>query len=92
MKKQIDVLYIHDQLAKLDDRLDTVDQLLHSLDKTAALQQASLDEHMKRTALLEDALKPVKKAHETVQSIATLVIKFVAACGAVVAIWAAFKR
>lgn len=43
-----------EKLDKLDDRLD-------SMDKTLVKQEVNLKEHMRRTALLEDELKPVKK-------------------------------
>lgn len=42
------------KLDKLDDRLDSVD-------KTLVKQEANLGEHMRRTALLEEDLKPIKK-------------------------------
>lgn len=49
--------------SKLDrvlDKLDKLDERLDSVDKTLVKQEASLSEHIRRTELLEDDLKPVK--------------------------------
>ena len=45
---------IESKVDKLDDRLDTSE-------KVQVKQEANLAEHMRRTALLEEGLKPVQK-------------------------------
>jgi hypothetical protein len=90
--KKTDIQYIHDLLVKLDDRLDSMDQKLHSLDKTTVLQQVSLDEHIRRTNLIEQKLEPIEKHVNTVQTITTSVAKFVSGIAVLVGIVAAVRE
>lgn len=88
--KKTDIQYLHDMLVRLDDRLDDVDQKLHSLDKTSVLQQVSLDEHIRRTNLIEQKLDPIEKHVNTVQILSTNVAKFVGFAAVLAGIWTAF--
>lgn len=49
--------------------IDHIKRTLFSMDKTLALQQQSLDQHIKRTDLLEQKLEPVEKHVDQVQGI-----------------------
>lgn len=53
-KSDSEMAEVKQLILKLDDRLDSVD-------KTLVKQEANLSEHMRRTALLEDEIKPLKK-------------------------------
>ena len=46
---------------KIHERLDRIEEKLANIDKTLAVNTASLQEHIKRTNLLEEALKPVEQ-------------------------------
>lgn len=74
-KREIDRL--HGKLDKLDDRLDSVD-------KTLVRNTVSLEDHIRRTELLEQALKPVQQHITMLQGALKLVILFgiVASVGA----------
>ena len=85
-------------LIRLDDRLDDLDAKLHSLDKTTDLQRVSLEEHIRRTNLLEIALsetnksiQPIQEHVHSVTKITTFVFKFVSGAAVLVGIWTAFK-
>lgn len=45
----------------LPDQLDKIHERLTSIDKTLVRQEGHLAEHIRRTALLEDEIKPIKK-------------------------------
>jgi len=51
------------KLDKLDEQIKVLDKRLDSVDITLAKQQVSLDEHIKRTTLLENKVIPLEKAH-----------------------------
>lgn len=57
-----DMKFLHDLLVKIDDRLD--DML-----SVQIKQQASLDEHIRRTELLEAQMTPVQKHVHMVQGV-----------------------
>lgn len=61
-KKQENVDYVHDMLAGLDHRLDEMTVLL-------AKQQQSLEYHIKRTDLLQEEIKPIRKHVYMVQGV-----------------------
>ena len=50
---------------KIDSKLDRVETRLDTIDKTTVKQQTILDEHMRRTALLEAKVAPLEKAAPT---------------------------
>lgn len=52
---------ILERLSKIDVKVDKLDDRIASIDRTLAVNTESLVQHMRRTALLEDDLKPVKK-------------------------------
>lgn len=49
------------KLDKLDSKIDSTNDRLNSMDKTLVKQEENLKEHMRRTAILEEGLKPVQK-------------------------------
>ena len=51
----------NNQFLHLSDKLDIIDQRLDDVEKVLVLQEANLSEHMKRTALLENELRPLNK-------------------------------
>lgn len=61
-KKNEDVMkLVLNKLDKLDEKLDKANEKVSEIDKTLARNTDSLAEHMRRTSLLEDELKPIKK-------------------------------
>lgn len=66
MSDQSDVIKIVlERLDKIDDKFDLklskVEDRLGSIDKTLVKQEAQLAEHIRRTELLEQEIKPIKK-------------------------------
>ena len=51
------------QLDRIEQKVDKLDHRLDNVDITLAKQHVSLDEHIKRTALLESKVIPLEKAH-----------------------------
>lgn len=49
------------RLNRLEDKLDHISEKIGSIDTTLAAQHVSLKEHMRRTSLLEEDMKPIKK-------------------------------
>lgn len=49
------------KIERLEGKIDKVLEHIGSLDSTAAAQAIQLKEHIRRTALLEEELKPIKK-------------------------------
>lgn len=78
--KKADMQFIHDLLAKLDSRLDDIHE-------TQIKQAASLDEHIRRTALLERQMEPVRKHVHMVQGVGA----FIGLLALVATIWAVLK-
>lgn len=77
MKKD-EIDYIHDLLAKLDAQLDTMNE-------TLVRHDVNLANHMRRTELLEEALKPVIKHVDAVKGVGA----FIGLVAVLVAIWEA---
>lgn len=48
------------QLDKIEAKVDKIDGRLLVIDKTLVKQEANLKEHMRRTDLLENDLRPIK--------------------------------
>lgn len=71
----------------LSDKLDILDERLDSMENILVLQKANLEEHMKRTALLENEVGPLNKFMYASYGI----ISFVGFMGIVVAIYAAVR-
>lgn len=59
---KVDMKFIHDLLAKIDARLDDMHEI-------QIKQEASLSEHIRRTALLEEQMEPVRKHVHMVQGV-----------------------
>jgi hypothetical protein len=57
-----DMKFIHDLLSKVDSRLDDIHEV-------QIKQQASLDEHIRRTAILEKQISPIQKHVHMVQGV-----------------------
>lgn len=53
-----------DHLIRLENKIDKLDTKLSRVDVTLAAQHVSLKDHIRRTELLEEDMKPVK-AHVT---------------------------
>lgn len=74
-----------ERLLRIDGRLDTINEKLSSLAATAAMHQVSLEEHMRRTELLEksvtavqERIQPLEKS-EVRWALAAKVVAFLAA-------------
>lgn len=74
-----------ERLLRIDGRLDTINDKLSALAATATVHQATLDEHMRRTELLEksvaavqERIRPLEKS-EVRWALAAKVVAFVAA-------------
>lgn len=50
-----------DPMDRVLDKLDKMDEKIDGIDKTLVRNTASLEEHMRRTELLEAAIKPVQE-------------------------------
>lgn len=46
---------------RLEDKLDKISDKIGNIDVTLARQEVSLSEHIRRTNLLEEKLKPIEK-------------------------------
>lgn len=53
--------------SEANKRLEEIERLLASLDKTLALNTAHLEEHIRRTELLEEEVKPIKRHVEQIR-------------------------
>lgn len=75
---------------KLIKDVDHIKRSLASMDKTLALQEANLREHMKRTELLEKAMEPVEQHVEQVRG-AFKFVGFLLAISGVIAAYLALR-
>lgn len=78
---------INNQFLYLSDKLDILDERLDSMESVLIKQQANLEEHMKRTALLEDQVSPLNKFMYAAYGI----IAFVTFAGGVIAVVVAVR-
>lgn len=69
------------KLDKMDDKIDKIEDNLHNVDKTLVKQEANLQEHMRRTDLLEasqndlrDVVKPLTKIYTVGWGIGKIII------------------
>lgn len=60
-------------MERLEDKLDGVKTDISAINVTLAKQSVILDEHVKRTNLLEEQLKPVEDHVKLIKSIAKIV-------------------
>jgi septal ring factor EnvC (AmiA/AmiB activator) len=52
---------MQENLERLENKIDKLDEKLHSIDKTLIRQEASLAEHIKRTSINETQLEKFEK-------------------------------
>jgi chromosome segregation ATPase len=48
------------RITRIEEKLDGLSTTLHAVDKTLVAQHASLKEHIRRTALAEDAIEYIR--------------------------------
>lgn len=63
-----------DRLERIEDKLDAVAERINKIDITLAGQHVSLVDHIRRTALLEKAIVPIKKHVDAMQGAAKLIM------------------
>jgi chromosome segregation ATPase len=59
---------------RIEDKLDKLDERLDAMSTTLAVNTESLKEHMKRTAIIEQELKPVKAHVQLMNALAKVSI------------------
>ena len=50
-----------DDFKRIEFKIDRIDQRINNIDVTLASQHESLKDHIRRTELLEDQIKPIQK-------------------------------
>lgn len=65
---------------RIEDKIDKIIEKVNTIDVTLAKQQVTLDEHVRRTNLLEEKMEPVEK-HVT---IVNGCLKIIAALGTII--------
>lgn len=65
------------------NKLDKIEESIINIDKTLVKQHISLDEHIRRTALLETQLAPIQKHVVVVQGIIAFLMGCAAFAGAI---------
>ena len=50
-----------ENLDRIFNKIDKIDERLSNIDTTLAKQSTSLDEHIRRTNILEEEIRPIKK-------------------------------
>lgn len=65
-----------DKFKRIEDKLDTVVEKIHSIDKTLERNTTSLEYHILRTNLLEADLKPIKSHVTLMNNIFKIIIFF----------------
>ena len=71
-----------DKFQRLENKLDTLGDKLADIDKTLTRNTVSLEDHVRRTNLLEEKLAPVEKHVAMIQGI----VKFIALMGVLLGI------
>jgi uncharacterized coiled-coil protein SlyX len=69
------------KLQRIEDKVDKIDDTLCTIAVTIAKQQTSLDEHIRRTNLLEEAVKPLQADNQKVHGALKLIGLVVAVAG-----------
>jgi hypothetical protein len=75
---------------KHDARLDEIERTLHSMDKTLLINTEHLAEHMRRTALIEQEMRPVVKHVEQMRGAGKL-LAILALIATILSAWAIFS-
>ncbi|MBV6514159.1 MAG: hypothetical protein FMNOHCHN_03749 [Ignavibacteriaceae bacterium] len=65
-------------IAHIKRNISSLEKVLISIDKTLALQQKSLDEHIRRTELLEQQVEPIKTHVNRVEGITKFILALAA--------------
>ena len=63
----------NDRDVRIEDKLDKVAEKIGEINVTLGEQHVSLLEHMRRTSLLEDEIKPLQKQHTIINFCAKIV-------------------
>jgi hypothetical protein len=71
-----------DKFQRLENKLDTLSDKLVDIDKTLVRNTVSLEDHVRRTNLLEEKLAPVERHVAMIQGI----VKFIALMGVLLGI------
>ncbi len=80
-----------DEQERLYNTIDKLDTRLDSIDTTLIKQSVSLDEHIRRTNLLEDEMKPVKQ-HVVMVEAVFKILGVVSVIASIVAAFIDIKR
>ncbi len=75
------------RLERIERKLDDSNDHLASIDVTLAMQHESLRDHIRRTTLLEQELRPIKRHVDMVSG----VLKFIVIIGVILGIVAAIQ-
>lgn len=75
-----------ENLRRLEDKLDKVSDSISSIDVTLGKQSVSLEEHIRRTELLEERMKPVEAHVIFISGMTKLILAIATVAGAVAAI------
>ncbi len=67
--------HIVKQLDRIEKKVDIVVDKVSSLDATTKVQQTILDEHVRRSTMLEDQIKPIQKHVDRIEG----ALKFIGA-------------
>lgn len=71
------------EIDKIQNKIEIISQSLQNIDKTLAVNTALLDEHIKRTELLETRMQKV----DTHVNMVNGIVKFILALAATKALW-----
>ena len=74
--------WVEKRFDRVDEKFDRLGDRLDKVDVTLAKQQTSLDEHIRRTEILESQVEPLKAQSAQVKLVLKIVAALVAAGGA----------
>lgn len=63
-----------DDMKRLESKIDVLGHDLKAIDKTLLRNTLSLEDHMKRTRMIEEQLEPVKKHVDLMNNIAKIIV------------------
>lgn len=72
-----------DDVKRFEDKIDKISDKMASMDTTLAKQSVILEEHVRRTNLLEEKIEPIEKHVHMVHG----VLKFIGIIGVFIAIF-----
>lgn len=81
------ILYLNGKLDKIENKIDKVIDHTTSIDITLAKQHLVLEEHIKRTALLEKQVVPIQEHVNFINKLTKLVLAVVTAGAAIIEAW-----